>query len=107
MTTNYEEVLANLKKTADKFSDKLTELNNQNNDVKQTTEKLLETMSTLKGSSAQTFCKICYNSSRPPNFALKPCYHASFCQNCAQRALNRGRCPICRSDIESFVKIFI
>ena len=34
MTTNYEEVLANLKKIADKFSEKLTDLNNQNNNVK-------------------------------------------------------------------------
>ena len=101
--STYEDLLTNLKKKATEFSAKLTDLNNQNNHVKETTEKLLETLSTL--GSKKIFCKICY--SRPPTHALQPCYHGGFCLHCAQRSLNRGRCAICRTPVESFVKIFL
>jgi hypothetical protein len=103
MHTNYEDVLTNLKKSADKFAQDLTDLNNQNNHVKESTEKLLDTIQKLVGD--KTCCKICYN--RPPTHALQPCYHAGFCVHCAQRAMNRGRCDICRTPIESVVKIYM
>ena len=103
MTDNYEDTLTNIKKKADLFSQKLTDLNNLNNSVKDTTDKLLEKLHSLKAN--KQYCKICY--SRPPNYALQPCYHANFCQHCAQRSLNRSKCPICRGPVEAFVKIFI
>ena len=103
MSENYEDTLGNLKKKADEFSGKLTDLNNLNNGVKQQVDKLLEKLQGLKIN--KQYCKICY--CRPPSFALLPCGHAGFCNSCSQRALNRARCPICRGTIESFVKIFI
>ena len=105
MSGTYEELLVQLKDKADVFSEKLTECNNANNDVKTKTEKLLNTLQDLKNKHTTQYCKICY--ARPPTHALMPCGHAGFCENCCQRQVNRNKCGICRSAAESMVRIFV
>ena len=104
MSGTYEEFLARLQEKSNSFADYLTDCNNANNEVKVKTEKLLKILQKLKKSTVK-FCKICY--ARPPTHVLLPCGHAGFCENCAQRQMNRNKCGICRSPTDSMTRIFV
>lgn len=103
MAKFYEDVLVNLAKKSDEFTEKLEILDSCNKKVKESTKKLLELIQTFKPN--KTVCKIC--CLRPPTAAVQPCFHGGLCSSCAQRALNRGRCFVCRAKIDAFVTIYI
>lgn len=52
-------------------------------------------------------CKICYKNDI--NICLNPCKHTVLCDSCNNRlkSLNNYKCPICRNNINSFLKIFL
>jgi len=40
-------------------------------------------------------------------FALVPCRHARFCENCARRVADEGdNCPLCRAVISMVMRVF-
>ena len=40
-------------------------------------------------------------------FALVPCGHARFCENCARRVADEGdNCPLCRAVISMVMRVF-
>ncbi len=52
-------------------------------------------------------CVICCDATKC--IAIIPCGHVSTCIDCFNKlnVSNRRRCPICQSNITSFVKIFL
>ena len=101
--SGYEDILLKMKDKSDEFSTFLTDLNNLNNDVKTRTGSLLKKIDDLKGKN-QKLCTVCYT--RVPTHALQPCGHI-YCENCAQRGLNRNKCFTCRQPIQELFRIFI
>ena len=62
--------------------------------------------------SADTVLKCCICMEHTVDTALKPCFHAQFCNECAdhlltQRSPSRPICPICRGDITGKQKIYL
>lgn len=54
---------------------------------------------------SEDVCCVCANA--PKNAVLAPCGHKAFCFPCAKLLQSHGRnCPICRSDIESVVRVY-
>ena len=52
-------------------------------------------------------CSICF-CDRIRTFALVPCGHATFCEDCAKRILeNVRKCPTCQSVIDTKLRVFI
>jgi hypothetical protein len=52
----------------------------------------------------EKMCGICY--SQPPDVALNPCGHFSFCGGCANQVFRTSKkCPLCRVNISSVLKI--
>ena len=53
-------------------------------------------------------CTICME--RPSNIAILPCGHAAFCEECVGTLLQQAppyrRCPNCRANITSYVRLF-
>ena len=51
-------------------------------------------------------CSVCL--CKPVDAALKPCFHAGFCENCASMLESRGfACPICRGRVSGVQKIYL
>ena len=51
-------------------------------------------------------CSVCL--CKPVDTALKPCFHAGFCENCASMLESRGfACPICRGRVSGVQKIYL
>lgn len=50
-------------------------------------------------------CVICMFSDK--NVAFQPCGHVACCSKCAVELVRQGICPICRSIIVNFIKIYI
>ena len=103
MTSSIEELCTKMKQKTEEFEKHLNTLSSINNDLKIKSTKMLEVLNEVVGDSKKT-CSVCYT--RQSSFACLPCGHV-FCESCAQRAQNRGRCFICRIRVESFVKIFL
>ncbi len=49
-------------------------------------------------------CKVCLDSTQTS--ALVPCGHFSFCQECAQKMVEIGTCPICRQEANMALVIY-
>ena len=49
-------------------------------------------------------CSICISNTK--SHIIVPCGHKSICGDCAPQTLNGGTCPICRTPIESIIKVF-
>ena len=103
MTSSIEELCTKMKQKTEEFEKHLNTLSSINTDLKVKSTKMLEVLNEVVGDSKKT-CSVCYT--RQSSFACLPCGHV-FCESCAQRAQNRGRCFICRIRVESFVKIFL
>jgi len=59
------------------------------------------------GSAKEAECVIC--CSEMATHAMVPCGHLALCQSCAagmKAANKKHRCPMCKSEIQSFLKIF-
>ena len=56
----------------------------------------------------QNECKICFEAKNGV-FAFLPCYHAPACEQCCRRIVqsSESTCPICRSQVTDFKKIFL
>ena len=51
-------------------------------------------------------CSVCL--CKPVDAALKPCFHAGFCEDCAGMLEKRGfACPICRGRVSGVQKIYL
>ena len=53
-------------------------------------------------------CKICFEA-KDGIFAFSPCFHAPACEQCCRRIVgsSESTCPICRSQVTDFKKIFL
>ena len=49
-------------------------------------------------------CSICISNTK--SHVIVPCGHKSICGECAPHILQTGICPICRTPIESIIKVF-
>jgi len=49
-------------------------------------------------------CEVCLVAPRE-GFALEPCGHARFCDNCANRVATLDCCPVCRANISMIMRI--
>ena len=52
-------------------------------------------------------CSVCWNA--PMDALLRPCRHGKFCSACVDTILGSSdpRCPLCRTTIETYEKIYI
>jgi len=57
----------------------------------------------LRSSDADRCC-ICLTN--PKTHAIQPCGHCCLCPTCVSRVENRGKCPICRGDVERVQRIY-
>ena len=93
-----------MKEKTEEFEQHLNTLSSINSDLKNRSEKMLEALHKVVGNQNAIMCAVCYTEQA--SFAFLPCGHAKYCESCAQRGLNRGKCFICRGRVQSFVKIF-
>ena len=57
-------------------------------------------------SPGQKNCAICYDP-RNGTFVLQPCGHAKTCETCSDRIVKEYKhCPMCRSIVTKYQKIF-
>ena len=57
-------------------------------------------------SPEQKNCIVCYES-RNGTFVLQPCGHAKTCETCSLKIVNESKiCPMCRSHVSKYQKIF-
>ena len=57
--------------------------------------------------STEGDCSICF-CPKTRTFAFIPCFHATFCQDCAERIFkDTRRCPTCQVPIENKTRIFL
>ena len=94
-----------MKEKTEEFEKHLNTLSSINSDLKNRSEKMLEALHMVVGNQKTIMCAVCY--SEPANCAFLPCGHAKYCETCAQRGLNRGKCYICRGRVQSFIKIYM
>ncbi len=64
-------------------------------------ERLSDNDGGVDGSSSGITCVVCQES--PVTRAMLPCRHACVCAGCFVRL--RDRCPMCRSQVKSFILI--
>ena len=102
---SYNDLLGKLKQKADQFSAHLGDLNNLNNAAREKAEALRKALQEFPTKETQPTCSVCYTN--PPTHALLGCGHGLYCQTCAERALSRNRCFLCRARIESIVRIYM
>ena len=63
------------------------------------------TTSSAAAMTESQFCEVCLIAPRE-GFALVPCGHARFCENCAMRVAEMGAgCPVCRDMITMVMRI--
>lgn len=101
--SSYEDICKQMKNKTDEFSKYLKHLNDLNNEVRERTEKILQTLSEVKGKKKQT-CSVCYTAQ--PTHAFLTCGHVH-CLKCAERGLTRNKCFQCRSPVESILRVYV
>ena len=104
---NYEDLAKKMHEKSLELDQHLCELKKANDELRDRSATVLGALSALVGSVAQgpKTCNVCY--SRPRQFALLPCGHATYCEQCSNRAMSRGRCFTCRQPIEQVVRIYL
>ena len=56
--------------------------------------------------STEKECDVCYGN-RNGTFAFLPCGHANACETCCSRIVEgTKKCPICRTHVQQYKKIF-
>ena len=103
MTSSIAEMCKRVHDKTSEFESILNTISVINTNLKESSEKMLTTLNELVGKTK--CCSVCYT--HEANFVMLPCGHATFCESCAQRGLNRGRCFVCRSRVQSVTKIFL
>ena len=61
-----------------------------------------------KTKQANQLCICCVDAVR--SWAMYPCGHRAFCQECAQKILSQGQqkyCPVCREEVVSCNRIYL
>lgn len=53
--------------------------------------------------STSVLCVGCLEE--PSNVAMVPCGHSCLCAHCARAILKKGRCPICRGEVEGLYQL--
>ena len=106
MSSNYQEQLKEIHIKSDEFSKLLGNIQKLNNELRDKSKKVLESITELVGKANPITCKCCFNY--PQTHMLYPCGHAGYCLTCATRAKDdRGRCYQCRQRIIDIVKYYI
>ena len=108
MSSSYEEAAAVLRARSVEFEVHLTHIKEINDMLLLKSSEMLEALKefgTGTSREARTTCNVCY--SRPRTHVLTPCGHAGFCRSCAERALTRGRCHVCRGHVAETFKIYL
>jgi Zinc finger, C3HC4 type (RING finger) len=68
--------------------------------------EILPLESAAPSTSEKSCCIVCLEA--PISSALKPCWHASYCIDCATEVFGRGMsCSVCRSPVEGVQRIYI
>jgi len=72
-------------------------------------QEKLETLKVLTDKAEQCIpveakCSICISNTK--SHIIVPCGHKSICGDCAPKILNAGMCPICRTSIQSIIKVY-
>jgi len=58
-----------------------------------------------RADSDALMCKVCLE--KPKNTVFQPCHHSCTCESCTKKLMKGSKkCPVCRSTISSFIKIF-
>ena len=57
----------------------------------------------LRSSDADRCC-ICLTN--PKTHAIQPCGHRCLCPTCVSTVENRGKCPLCRGNVEAVLRIY-
>ena len=83
------------------------------NDHQEIVDKLMANGATLNVSKLMpnNNCSLCYNLKKG-TFVFQPCGHANACESCCVRLTNLedrdlSKCPICRTDITHFQRIYL
>ena len=61
--------------------------------------------SSITNDDLSSACVVCM--CRKPGYALKPCWHLCLCDQCYQRGLCDGRCPICRTPSKGVQRVYL
>ena len=105
MSSSYQEQLTAIHSKSDEFSKMLGNIQKLNNELREKSKKVLESLSDLVGRTNPCTCKVCFNEKQTHMFY--PCGHGGYCIACATRAKDdRGRCYACRQRIVD-VKYYI
>ena len=107
MDSSYEELVKKMYDRSRELDTHICKLKKMNDDLRDRSSSVLDTLKKLVGTvnDSPRTCSVCY--SRPINYCVIPCGHASYCESCANRAVTRGRCFTCRAAIEHKIKIFL
>ena len=67
-------------------------------------EELQSRVSSLEVQMSDFLCCVCLNSKR--DVVFNPCHHHVTCGACCVELLrNKPKCPICRANIDSYIKV--
>jgi hypothetical protein len=62
--------------------------------------------STSQSVDEERQCIICYEN--PKCFMIRPCNHVCLCEKCSRNVQGlRGKCPMCRNNIQKIERIFM
>jgi len=103
---SYTDLAKKLNEQATAFSEKIETLKQLNENLIESTSKVLESLAAVVGTTTlRISCSLCCSAERTT--VLLPCAHGGFCHACATRCVRRGRCPTCRSTVETAVRVFM
>ena len=103
--TSFSDIAKAMQEKSKELDDHLTHLKKLNEELRDRSEKILVALEKLVGctKNSDKSCTVCYSRPRTHAVLCGPCY----CQNCAQRCLDRGRCYVCRKAVTEMVRIYI
>ena len=104
---SFEEVTKAVLEKSRELDEHLQTIKKLNDELRDRSSKVLKALEKLVGSTkiGNKNCNVCY--SRPRTHAVLQCGHGSFCENCATRCLERGRCYVCRATVTEMIRIYI
>ena len=103
--TSFSDIANAMQEKSKELDVHLNHLKKLNEELRDRSEKILVALEKLVGCTKNNdkSCTVCY--SRPRTHAVL-CGHC-YCQNCAQRCLDRGRCYVCRKAVTEMVRIYL
>ena len=75
--------------------------------MSKTESKIQDKPIDFQNKEEEKLCIVCMNESMPIDYACVPCGHVDLCENCVKLVLKSDKkCPRCRQDVETFMKVF-